>query len=135
MSDAQQNWPPTIIVSTREIMARFEQQTRGLGLRPTDFQEIITQVVDLLLNFGPDGCSSYQLLPDVSRLVQNEWPQDESLLRLKNASFEMAWALHNQCAALGFRTYRAMDGEVKQDFPYRLSGWHGHDLVLDHMPY
>jgi hypothetical protein len=131
----EQQYPKSIIVGTRDIMRQFEQETRGLPLKPQDFTEIITQVLDLLLNFGPDACGSYQALPDVSRLVKNEWVEDEQLVRLKNASFRLAWAVHNQCEALGFRTFRQDDGSVKRDFPYAISGWHGGDVVLDHMPF
>jgi hypothetical protein len=133
---AERQYPKTIIVATRDIMREFERNTRGLPLRPSDFTEIATQVLDLLLNFGPDACGSYMALPDTSRLVQTDWPDAEQFVRLKNASFQMAWAIHRQCEALGFRTYQDTDGNVKRDFPYAMSGWHnGSDAVLDHMPY
>jgi hypothetical protein len=127
-------WPKAIIVSTRDLMAQFERDTHGLPLRPIDYREIVTQVIDLLLNFGPDACGSYQALPDTSRLVQQDWPDDQ-LVVLKNASFQLAWGIHRQCEALGFRTCRSHSGEVMRDFPYCMGSWHGHDVLLDHMPF
>lgn len=128
-------WPKTIIVSTRDMMAQFERETQGLPLQPADFQEILTQVIDLLLNFGPDGCTSYQLLPDVSRLCQQEWSDPEQLCQLKNAAMRLAWAMHGRAQDLGFRIVMRDDGTATIDFPYAFSGWHGRDVVLDHMPY
>jgi hypothetical protein len=134
MSDGKQ-WPKSIIIGTRDMMVQFERETHGLPLTPSDFQEIVTQILDLLLNFGPDGCSSYQAVPDVSRLYQQEWPDPEQFCQLKNASLRLAWAIHQVCADLGFRTTLREDGSVTLDFPYAWSGWHGRDVVLDHMPY
>lgn len=135
MSPDGKVWPKTIIVSTRDMMAQFERDTHGLPLRPADFQEILTQIIDLLLNFGPDGCTSYPLLPDVSRLCQQDWPDEQQLCQLKNATMQLAWTMHARAQDLGFRVVMRDDGMATVDFPYAFCGWHGRDVVLDHMPY
>jgi len=125
-------WPKKIIVDTTTMMQAFEETIYPLPLMPADYREIVTQIVDLLLNFGTQAAASYSLLPDMSRLV-TQGIQDDHLTHetLMRASQELAAALHCAVVQLGAIQYRA-HGE---DFPYYLVGFHGRDLVLEHLPY
>ena len=133
MESNQVTWPKLLLVDVRDLLKQLRHETDGTGLRETDYQEILFQVIDLLLNFGRNASESYHLLPDVSRLYDLDMDRNqENWLLIQSASFRFAVALQQRVTDLG--AWRTLDNG-RNDFPYVFNKWHGGDLVLEYLPF
>lgn len=133
MDSGKEGFPSVMVVDTRDLMQQLKHETANSKLTPTDYREIMTQVIDLLLNFGRRAKESYPLLPDVSRLYDQDMDRNqETWLLIQSACFRFAVAVEAYVESLG--AFRRLDSG-HDDFPYVIYGWRGDDLVLEYLPF
>lgn len=134
------SWPPEIIVQTDDLMYEFEVALIEAAIQFTkdDFSEVVRQIFDLLLEFGPAAQASYHLLPDTSRLMGvMDLPQsDPRWPKLNAICMKFAYAIHERVDGLKlWRTYVKSDGVVVNDCPYYFYKWARRNVILSHLPF
>lgn len=126
-------WPKGIILRVSDLMARFEQETQGYRFEGSDYEEVLRQIFDLLLNFGPNAAASYARLPDTSRLMgELDLPVDSPRRAgLNFACMNLAHGIQDRIDE--YQIWREHARGV--DCPYYFGGFINRDVLLDHMPY
>lgn len=125
--------PQNLIIPLREPMLAFDAAVADLGLRPSDYNTVARQIIDLFLNFGRKARLSFAHLPDCSEFVTPSIQDDPVKYSILRAAVQ-ALAYEIELVILGLNTFHSRyDG--REDFPYFFRGWYGHDAILDYMPF
>lgn len=129
----EKRWPPSIVFQLSDLMRVFKQRVVRYPLRAEDYEEILRQVFDLLLNFGPNARNSYPYLPDTSRLigVMDLELGTELGCGLNQACIELAHGIHARIDEL--QLWREHPRGF--DCPYYFERFTRQDAVLDHLAY
>lgn len=122
-----ENAPDTLIVPTGDLINQFIGDTHG-KVWQQDLNEILTEIVQVLLNESDGNLAALEGLPQVNRMLNTDFEIDAEY-----------YALVNKAAiALGtglYRRLKEMGAYVDETFSYFFDQFLGDDLVLRLLPY
>lgn len=119
--------PKSIIIDSQDLVAEFRFQICSV-VSDRDFKEVITQVIQMLLN-EENGClDAMNRLPEFNRMTDDAYSEDSQLVeRIQKSTSEFGYALYQRLRSLG--VYHG------NTLPYFFDQLLGNDLVLSHLPY
>jgi hypothetical protein len=121
------NPPKTVIVPADDLIADFMSLTGGVVKRD-DMREIVTQVVQALLNEENGDLEVMSSLPDFNRMKDRSLAEDAATAeRISLATASFGAALYNRLKSYG--------AYVDETFSYFFDDFLGWDLVLSNLPH
>ena len=119
--------PNTIILPGEDLVADFTSLTGG-RVSQSDLHEIVTQIVQVLLNEENGDLEALSPLPDFNRMRDATLQQDaEYAERVRTATLDMGLAMHKRLREVG--------AYVDNDFSYFFGGFVGYDFIFHNIPY
>lgn len=141
-----------IIIPAADLMKEFEQEILrifGKPLSQYDYDEVVRQVIDLMMDFGQAAAECFGHIPDMTRfgspcldvrnLMTDEPDHNYKIVQFKILCRRFAKRLFERIQY--YRLYRPASAEraqIKQartELPYMFSGFRRHDLVLEYFPF
>lgn len=131
----QVHYPRRLILELWDLWGQFVADTHGLPIHFNDRHEIVTQILEVFIDFGTNGEARLQALPDPNRIVDPIYQNRGSVqfLRLQAAVQRLAQGIHARLQEIGgLRSGAAGSG---YGFPYYVYQFLGDDVILDYLPY
>lgn len=127
MSD-EIKWPKRVIVSATDLIRVFGESTM-YAVWPGDLDELVTQVIDVLLNANTADLSALNNLPDFNRMSkQTEYLANPLVAQqIRDATRILGLGLNQRFRELGLYD--------RHRFSYYLESFLNRDLILSYLPY
>lgn len=124
-----------LILEMGDLWQYFVNEVQGLPIHFNDRREIITQILDIFIDFGMNGPARLERLPDTNRIVDTVYqdPASNEYQRLHVAVQHLARGIHARLEQIGGIRLGAAGSGL--GFPYYVQQFLGDDVVLDHLPF
>ncbi|EKD22623.1 MAG: hypothetical protein ACD_84C00035G0003 [uncultured bacterium] len=120
-------FPQTLILGTDDIVNEFIENTQGF-VDDIDLPEILTQVIQLILNSGATYNDYLDSFPDYSRFRCSSFFRNEKERNIVTEEiYKLVTKIHNKLTEMG--------GYYNNSFPYFFDSFLGKDIVLKHLPF
>jgi hypothetical protein len=120
-------FPDTLIIGTEDIIEGYLARTAN-EIKNADLAEIVTQVIQLLLNEESEVCPFTYCFPDFKRLINKSFLVDtETNREITEQTLHLVSLLGERLKENGVYCDNTM--------PYFFDSFLGKDIILKHLPY
>lgn len=124
-----------LIIETADLWGQFVAETYGLPIHFNDRREILTQIFDVMIDYGVNGPAKLQALPITNRIVDPIYQDQASVQyqRLRVAVQNLARCIYARVQEIG--GMRSGAAGSTYGLPYYVLQFLGDDVILDHLPF
>lgn len=120
-------FPTRIILGTEDILRGYNSRTYGL-IHSEDLTEVVTQVIQLLLNADPEKALITNDFPNFKRLKNRDFLNDtENNIQVTEETIRLVWIFQTRLKEMGVYCDNTMS--------YFFDGFLDKDIILGYLPF